>query len=43
MHEVLYTWGEYCVVWARPEELPFELNVYFTDEDMEVVDNEERE
>jgi hypothetical protein len=43
MHEVLYTWGEYCVVWARPEELPFETTIYFTNEDIEEVDNDESE
>jgi hypothetical protein len=43
MHEVLATWGEYCVVWARPEELPFSTDIYFTDEDIEVVDYEEQE
>ena len=35
-HEVMYLLGEYCTLWARPGELPFELNVYFSDKDLEV-------
>jgi hypothetical protein len=38
-HTVMMLLGEYCYNGAR--QLPFELNVYFTDKDLEeVVDNE---
>lgn len=40
-HEVFRQFGEYMVLWARPDEMPFELNVYFTDEDIEEVDRDE--
>jgi hypothetical protein len=31
------------VLWARPDEMPFELNVYFTDEDLEPMEDEANE
>ena len=38
-HEVFNLFGEYLVLWARPDEMPFELNVYFTDEDLEPMED----
>lgn len=43
MHEVMYTWGQYFVIWARSEELPFCTDIYFTEEDIEEVDHDEPE
>ena len=38
-HEVFNMFGEYMVVWARPDEIPFELDVYFTDEDLKPMED----
>ena len=38
-HEVFNLFGEYLVLWARPDEMTFELNVYFTDEDLEHMED----
>lgn len=40
-HIVFSLLGEYLVLWARPEEIPFELNVYFKEEDLNEVTYDE--
>ncbi len=42
-HEVFRQFGPYMVLWARPDEMPFATDVYFTNEDIEEVDHDEPE